>query len=143
MSFDGEEYEKNRIIRQLLDIEGHATDGSAVLEGCSCIQDRHVQTLASAANQYGVIASKAENKEFGRQTSVYAEELLKKVYAFHAANASSSKDYTEKAWQFYGRIADEVREIRLAFEKVNSLFPIFEHALACGCKNCPPCNIQH
>jgi hypothetical protein len=136
MSFDGEEYESNRIIRQLLDIEEHCVDGSAVKQGCSCIQDRHLQALASAAEQYAVISKKDSNKAFGRKVAEYADTRLKSVYAFHAKQPSE-----KESEDFYAKMADEVRSIRLAFEG-NSQFPNFLHSVACGCKNCPPCNVE-
>lgn len=142
MSFDGEDYEANRIIRQCLDIEEHCIDGSAVLQGCSCIQDRHLQALASAGEQYSAISQKDENKEFGRKVAVWADEALKTVYAFHQSTPNESKNYEAKAWSFYKALAANVRAIRTAFE-ANEKFPINDnasgHKIKCGCKGCPPC----
>ena len=144
MSFDGEEYEGKRICKHCLDIEEHCLDGSAVLEGCSCIQERHFLGLESAGEQYSSIATKPENKLFGRETAIYAQTRLKTVYAFHSANPNHQKDYEIKAWVFYRQLADEVRAIRKNF-LANDPFPSFngKHELKCGCIGCPPCQIKH
>lgn len=140
--FDGEEYETNRIIQQLLDIEEHCMDGSAVNQGCSCIQDRHLQALTSAAKQYGAIATKQENRQFGADLAVYAETRLKEVYAFHQTHDNSDK---KAAWAFYLNLAQEVRTIRKSFD-ANEPFPtsfkqkIDNHTVKCGCKGCKPCS---
>jgi hypothetical protein len=136
--FDGETYESNRIIQQLIDIEEHCLDGSAVLQGCSCIQDRHLQGLTSAAKQYGSIAVKQENRQFGADLAVYAETRLKTVYDFHQKHTNED---TKAAWSFYLDLAKEVRAIRKAFD-ANEPFPktfSTKHTIKCGCKGCPPC----
>lgn len=140
MSFDGETYESNRIVQQLIDIEEHCVDGSAVEAGCTCIQDRHLQALTSAAKQYGSISKKQENRQFGADLATWTEKRLKSVYDFHQKTANTDK---KALWAFYLQLAKEVRKIRLDFE-ANKPFPTSfndEHAVRCGCKGCPPC--QH
>ena len=141
MAFDGETYEANRIIRQLLDIEEHCTDGSAVNQGCTCIQDRHLQALASAGQQYAEIAKKAQNKEFGRKVASWSDFTLKTVYDFHQQHPNDTKGYRNDAEEFYQALSDHCRSIRLAFE-ANEQFPEKPqklHTVTCGCKGCPPC----
>lgn len=138
--FDGADYEAKRIAKHCLDIEEHCLDGSAVLEGCSCIQERHFLGLESAGEQFSSIATSDKDKKFGRETAVYSAERLQTVYKFHSDTPNDSAQYETKAWEFYKILAEEVRAIRKALI-ANEAFPAFKsHKIKCGCKGCPPCN---
>jgi hypothetical protein len=78
-NFDGLEYTRDNIAIQLLQIETHASDGSALDAGCACIQERHLLALEGFSNE-GVALSKNENeKKYYLWLSGFAREERKKI----------------------------------------------------------------
>lgn len=79
--FDEQGYTEDAIIKQLLLIQSHAVDGSAVDGGCSCIQDKHLTTLEGLAEEGETIMSEEKKKKFYADIADLARELRKTIVA--------------------------------------------------------------
>jgi hypothetical protein len=78
LSFDEQEYTRDRFIKTNLAIENHAKDGSA-LEGCTCLQGKHFYELEEYSEEGITIAKREKEQEFYRKVAPLARQLRKEV----------------------------------------------------------------
>jgi hypothetical protein len=79
MSFDGLKYTREALAEELALIERHATDGSALDAGCSCIQEKHLLMIAGLAREGKTLATDQQEKDFYDKTAQAARELRKTI----------------------------------------------------------------
>ena len=127
MGFDGIEYTRREATKQLLKIEEHVTNGSALDAGCACIQERHLLSFEGYGDEGQAIATATEEKKFWSVASLWARESWKKIIA---------DPWNEKV---YDCIRDEARMIRLAIEHQIFNFPIEPS----GCSLCIQCKTKN
>lgn len=79
--FDEKAYTEDSIIKQLLLIQSHASDGSAIDGGCTCIQDKHLTTLEGLSEEGQTIMNEEKKKRFYGDLADLARELRKTIVA--------------------------------------------------------------
>jgi hypothetical protein len=62
--FDGLDYTREALAEELSLVERHARDGSAVLGGCSCIEEKHLLLIAGLASEGVTLATDQAEKEY-------------------------------------------------------------------------------
>lgn len=62
--FDGLDYTREALAEELSLVERHARDGSAVLGGCSCIEEKHLLLIAGLASEGVTLATDKAEKEY-------------------------------------------------------------------------------
>jgi hypothetical protein len=62
--FDGLEYTREALAEEISLMERHARDGSAVLGGCSCIEEKHLLLIAGLASEGVTLAKDQAEKEY-------------------------------------------------------------------------------
>jgi hypothetical protein len=77
--FDDLEYTREALIKQLLLIQNHGVDGSAVDAGCGCIEDKHLLVIEALAEEGETIATDPKEKEFYAQLSDLSRNLRKRI----------------------------------------------------------------
>lgn len=82
--FDGLEYTRDAIAEELALIERHARDGSAVMGGCACIEEKHLITLAGLASEGVTLATDQREKDYyfklAEEARVKRKEILEAVW---------------------------------------------------------------
>lgn len=76
--FDELEYTRDREVKALVDIQDHASDGSA-LEGCTCLQGKHFFKLESNSEEGITIANREAEKKFYEQMAPFARAARKAI----------------------------------------------------------------
>lgn len=79
--FDDLDYTRESIIKQLLLIQNHGVDGSAVDAGCGCIEDKHLFVVEALAEEGETIATNPKEKEFYASLADLARNLRRKIDA--------------------------------------------------------------
>jgi hypothetical protein len=78
--FDGHNYTERSVLEELLLIERHARDGSAVTAGCACIEEKHLLTLAGLSSEMPTLSKEDAEKEYYMKLAEWArskrEEIL-------------------------------------------------------------------
>ena len=138
MVFQGFPYQINSLIEELLEIERHSKDGSAAKGACSCIQDKHMRLVKGLSAEAIPLTKDVKIQSFLNNLSTFAENRLESIYNLIKTNPS-----LEQSQEFYNKLSVDVREWRIALEQEDWKLPSIEHPLACGCKLCPPCQINH
>lgn len=92
MSFNDLEYTREALIKQLLLVQNHGVDGSAVEGGCGCIEDKHLYVIEALAEEGATIATDPKEKEFYAQLADLSRFLRKKIDTgdFNIHNAMAS-----------------------------------------------------
>ena len=62
--FDGLDYTREALAEELSLVERHARDGSAVLGGCSCIEEKHLLLIAGLASEGVTLATNQSEKNY-------------------------------------------------------------------------------
>jgi hypothetical protein len=73
--FDGLEYTREALAEELSLVERHARDGSAVLGGCSCIEEKHLLLIAGLASEGVTLATDQAEKEYYMNLAEKARQL--------------------------------------------------------------------
>lgn len=79
MTFDGLQYTRDSLAKELYLMELHAKDGSAVEGGCSCIQEKHLIGIEGLAQEGVTLANEPEEKKFYADLADYARNKRKKI----------------------------------------------------------------
>lgn len=79
--FNDLDYTREALIKQLLLIQNHGVDGSAVDAGCGCIEDKHLFVVEALAEEGETIASNPAEKEFYAELADLARKLRQKIDA--------------------------------------------------------------
>lgn len=83
MPFDGLEYTREALAKELYLIELHAKDGSAFNAHCSCIQEKHLLGIIGLAEE-GITLSKDEKeRQFYTDLAQVARELRNEIMQEH------------------------------------------------------------
>lgn len=77
--FDEKVYTEDSVIKTLLLIQNHASDGSAKDSGCTCIQDKHLFVLEGLGEEGSTIMSSEKEKRFYADLAELARELRKSI----------------------------------------------------------------
>lgn len=77
--FDEQAYTEDSIIKQLLLIQAHASDGSAVDGGCTCIQDKHLTILEGLSEEGMTIMADEKKKQFYADVADMVRKLRKTI----------------------------------------------------------------
>lgn len=77
--FNDLEYTREALIKQLLLIQNHGVDGSAVDAGCGCIEDKHLFVVEALAEEGETIAKNPKEKEFYAELADLARELRRRI----------------------------------------------------------------
>jgi hypothetical protein len=82
--FDGHDYTERSVLEELLLIERHSRDGSAIQAGCACIEEKHLLTLAGLASEMPTLAKSEEEAKYYLELAALArakrEEILDKNF---------------------------------------------------------------
>ena len=62
--FDGLDYTREALAEELSLVERHARDGSAVLGGCACIEEKHLLLIAGLASEGVTLAKDQDEKNY-------------------------------------------------------------------------------
>lgn len=62
--FDSLDYTREALAEELSLVERHARDGSAVLGGCSCIEEKHLLLIAGLASEGVTLATNQSEKNY-------------------------------------------------------------------------------
>ena len=81
MSFDAWLYTREALEKQLIAIELHGKDGSAVEGGCSCIEEKHIIAVEMLAEEAITFSKTEAEKRFYVYLADLARELRKKIDA--------------------------------------------------------------
>ena len=97
MSFNAEEYTRNSILEELLLIERHARDGSAVEGGCGCIEEKHLLTLSGLCNEAATLMSNPKEAKLYERLGKQAREWRKDILGenFDVKSVSCEKKVVE------------------------------------------------
>lgn len=77
--FDGHDYTERSVLEELLLIERHSRDGSAIQAGCACIEEKHLLTLAGLASEMPTLAKSKEEAEFYLNLAKLAREKREEI----------------------------------------------------------------
>ena len=69
MVFNDLNYTRTQLAKQLLLIEQHAKDGSALNAGCNCIQEKHLLLVEGLAEEGKTITQNQKEKEYYQNRS--------------------------------------------------------------------------
>lgn len=130
MPFDGIPYTREQTAIDLLGIEEHSTNGSALKANCACIQERHILSLKGHCQEGAAITTDPQEKQFYRDLHVWASENLEFIYE------TLKRDNFEEQKAMYARLGNESREIRVNLQDERWIMPHFH----CGCVGCLPCS---
>jgi hypothetical protein len=93
-------YTRESLIKQLLLIQNHGVDGSAVEAGCGCIEDKHLYIVEALAEEGATIAVDPKEKRFYAQLSDLARYLRKRIdmadWNMHGVMRDTMKPYAAK-----------------------------------------------
>ena len=112
VEFNGLEYTRKEAAKQLLKIEEHSTNGSALEAGCSCIEERHMLSVEGYGDEGQVLAKDPREKEFWNHVSMWARSEMEQIYK------------TPKNPALYKQLADAARHIRVNLQDENWAFPV-------------------
>jgi hypothetical protein len=104
--FDGVTYTREQTAIDLLAVEQHCTDGSALKASCSCIQERHLLSLKGHCQEGQAIAENPAEKAFYRLLHQWASETLELVYS------TLKKSFSEQK-SMYEHLGNNARQIRV------------------------------
>lgn len=79
MPFDGLQYTRDSLAKELYLVELHSKDGSAVEGGCSCIQEKHLLGIEGLAQEGITLAKDEKEKAFYQDLADEARLLRKKI----------------------------------------------------------------
>lgn len=79
--FDDLEYTRESLIKQLLLVQNHGVDGSAVDAGCGCIEDKHLFIIEGYSEEGETIATNPQEKQFYAWVADWAREIRKRIDA--------------------------------------------------------------
>jgi len=79
--FDDLEYTRDALIKELLNVQDHGVDGSAVDAGCRCIETKHFYNIEAKSEEGATIATDPKEKEFYLQLSDFARFARKRIEA--------------------------------------------------------------
>lgn len=113
--FNDLKYTRRGLVGHLLEIQTHASDGSA-FQNCKCIEEKHLIGVRSKATEGVTIATDLKEKEFYAWLSPWADKTLDHVLDVLDRN----NDAEELA--MWATLAEDVREIR--HEITNGTFNI-------------------
>ena len=77
--FDGHDYTERSVLEELLLIERHSRDGSAIQAGCACIEEKHLLTLAGLASEMPTLAKSKDEAEFYMNLAKLAREKREEI----------------------------------------------------------------
>ena len=77
--FDGHDYTEESVLEELSLIERHARDGSAILGGCSCIEEKHLLTLAGLSSEMPTLSKDQNEKEYYANLAEWARNKRKEI----------------------------------------------------------------
>ncbi len=77
--FDGHDYTERSVLEELLLIERHARDGSAITAGCACIEEKHLLTLAGLASEMPTLSKDQAEKEFYMKLAEEARGIRERI----------------------------------------------------------------
>jgi hypothetical protein len=77
--FDGHDYTERSCLEELLLIERHCRDGSAIQAGCACIEEKHLLTLAGLASEMPTLAKAQDEQEFYMNLAQTARQLREQI----------------------------------------------------------------
>lgn len=102
--FNDLDYTTDALMKQLILVQNHVDDGSAVTAGCNCIETKHLFAISGYAEEGQSFAETPEQKEwFGRLQS-WAEENRKSLLGTPASK------------ERFAEIAEQAREYRKELE---------------------------
>ena len=81
MVFNDEEYTEESIIKQLVLIENHSSDGSILNAGCHCVEGKHLFALEGYADEGVNIMEQPKKKEFLVALGALARSLRRNMEA--------------------------------------------------------------
>lgn len=87
--FDGHDYTERSTLEELLLIERHARDGSAVTAGCACIQEKHLLTLAGLASEMPTLSKDENERKFYMKLAEEARSLREQILEHNFGNSES------------------------------------------------------
>lgn len=79
LTFNERKYTQDAIIKELILIEKHSKDGSAVEGGCACIESKHLYALEGLAEEGKGFSLSAKEKEFYSQLGDLARLVRKNM----------------------------------------------------------------
>lgn len=95
--FNDLEYTREALIKQMLLIQNHGVDGSAVEGGCGCIEDKHLYVVEALAEEGATIATDPKEKEFYVQLSDLTRLLRKQIdtgeFSMHGVMRTTMSPY--------------------------------------------------
>lgn len=81
VEFNGRDYTETSVLEELLLIERHARDGSAYNAGCSCIEEKHLLTLAGLASEMPTLSKDEKEKDYYAKLADWARERRLEIIA--------------------------------------------------------------
>jgi hypothetical protein len=95
--FNDLDYTRESLIKQLLLVQNHGVDGSAVDAGCGCIEDKHLYVIEAYAEEGETIATDPKEKKFYAQLADLARNLRKRIdqadWNMHGVMAETMQGY--------------------------------------------------
>jgi hypothetical protein len=79
MTFDDREYTLDSLIKELVLIEKHSKDGSALDAGCACIESKHLYAVEGLAEEGVLFAMSKQEREFYEKLAELARKLRKNI----------------------------------------------------------------
>lgn len=79
MSFNGLEYTRDSLAKELYLIELHSKDGSAVEGGCTCIEEKHLLGIEGLAEEGIVLAEDKAEKDYYGRVAAWARKTRKEI----------------------------------------------------------------
>ncbi len=77
--FDGHDYTERSVLEELLLIERHSRDGSAIQAGCACIEEKHLLTLAGLASEMPTLAKAQDEAEWYMELAQLARQKREEI----------------------------------------------------------------
>jgi hypothetical protein len=77
--FDGHDYTERSVLEELLLIERHSRDGSAIQAGCACIEEKHLLTLAGLSSEMPTLAKSQDEANFYMDLARLAREKREEI----------------------------------------------------------------
>lgn len=111
-NFNAEEYTRNAILEELLLIERHARDGSAVEAGCGCIEEKHLLTLSGLCNEAGTLMTNKNEADYYAHLGQWARQKRQEIVngEFSASTAKCSESKVSKCVA-QGKTESECRRV--------------------------------
>ena len=94
--FDGHDYTERSALEELLLIERHCRDGSAIKAGCACIEEKHLLTLAGLSSEMPTLAKFDGEKEYYMELAAWARQKREEILDGHFKGEGAGKAHDPK-----------------------------------------------